>query len=95
MEPLRSSPVGFPSFASGPGWVSQSGLGLPVRPLSSMLSPVAQFSLDLAYMTAHAFQSLRQGSSSQIPETQLSTEQIMHELFSGDSEVQFPKRSGC
>ena len=30
-----------------------------------------------------------QASPSQVPETQLSTEQIMHELSSGVSEVQF------
>ena len=44
---------------------------------------------------AHTLQSLGQDTQSQVPETQLSTQQIVAELSFADSEIQFRGDSGA
>ena len=87
----------LPSFTSAFGSMSHPGSRLPVGfPSSSTLGPVAQFSVDLHDMeAAHTLQSLGQDTQSQVPETQLSTQQIVAELSFADSEIQFRGDSGA
>jgi len=81
-----STPPNAPTDTLGSALAPGPGSSLPSR---TDASAIAQFSMELRDMAAvHALHTL-----SQVPETQLDTQAIMHEL-SVDSEVTFRKVMG-